>query len=403
MIRPRLFFWFLAVIACFIGNQLIAHEFIMIVMIFLLALPVFSVLYTFLIHKKLKIKVRVEEEYIERGENAVWYLDLHNTSPFQTMMLQIVVKENTLHVQQHQLKSTVFVSQNSAETVRLTAKPAYSGPFNANSLAIFLNDIFGFFKLKVYSGSELAIPDVHVLPLEEQSSSYKDYLVSQLESGQIPLGKSLILQDEIDRFRGMEKGDSLKLIHWKLSARLQEWMVKEFDKEDDQSVTVLLNLPEIFFKTYNANSDRVLQLRDYMLDHTYTAIQIFLSQQATVRLKTYQPELVVEEAIHMNEADLLRKQLSHIPYRKLIDFEDQIHNEIIGNKQNILYIATYELNDSIVANLRSIRSEIGGIFLVYAVDHPEDIAKAEHHLNKLKELDIKIEIANAMEVNKNAK
>ncbi len=403
MLKPRLLFWLLAVISCFIGNQLISHKFIMIAMIFLLSLPVFSVIYTFFIRKKLHIMITAEQEFIERGENAVWYLALHNASKLQTMMIQILIRENTLHLQQNQIRSSIFVPQNSVETIRLTACPGYSGPFNANSMSIFLHDIFGFFRLKVYTGNELEIPNVYVLPLEEESSQYKEYLINKLESGQIPSGKSMILQDEIDRFREMASGDSLKLIHWKLSARLQEWMVKEFDREDDKSVTVLLNLPEIFFKTLNANSDRLLRLRDYMLDHAYTAIQIFLSRAATVRLKTYQPELVIEEAIHMNEVDLLRKQLAYIPYRKAVDFEQQIHDERFGNEQNILYILTHELNDSIVANLRSIRSEIGGIFLVFVIHDNEQLTQAEAHLNKLKEINISIEVANANEVNEYVK
>lgn len=164
------------------------------------------------------------------------------------MALRIVIKANTLHVDQEQIKSIVFVSQNSHQDIRLTTIPTFSGPFTVDGLTITINDIFGFFRLKSFSANQVNFPNVYVLPLEDRSENYHEYLSNQLEAGEFPAGKSQTLLDEIDRLRSMENGDSIKYIHWKLSARMQEWMVKEYDKEDDHTVTILLNLPEVFSK-----------------------------------------------------------------------------------------------------------------------------------------------------------
>lgn len=399
MIRPRFVFWILAVVATFIGNQLIEHKFIMILMLFLLALPIFSVLYSFWIRRKLSVSIVPDQEFIERGDQACWYIKFTNLSKLQTMAIRILIKANTLHIDQEQIQATLLIAQNDSSNIRLTAKPAFSGPFTADSFSIAINDIFGFFRIKSLTATEVNFPNVYVLPLEEMSEDYHEYLSNHLAAGEFPSGKSQSLLDEIDRLRTMESGDSLKHIHWKLSARMQEWMVKEFDKEDDRTVTVLLNLPEVFFKTYNDESNRLLFLRNYMLDHTYTAIRIFLSREATVRLKTYQPELVVEEAIHMNEADLLRKQLSYIPYRSVIPFAEQLHDERLGNELNILYIITNELDHSLVADLRTLRTRIGGMHLVFAVDQQSTVDAAQEHLERLANLNINVELAYSNEVN----
>ena len=63
------------------------------------------------------------------------------------MALRIVIKANTLHVGQEQIKSILFVSQNSHQDIRLTVIPTFTGPFTVDGLSITINDIFGFFRL----------------------------------------------------------------------------------------------------------------------------------------------------------------------------------------------------------------------------------------------------------------
>ncbi len=399
MPRYRSALWFLAVIACFIANQLIEHKFIMIFMLFLLLLPIFSFLYTFWLRRKLKIRFEPVSEYIKRGEDAVWYVYLENNSRIQTLSLRLMLRANSLFYDQSQIRSTHLIAQHSSEIVRITAKPFHSGPFSLYGLSISLNDIFGFFRIKVFGANNLNVPNIYVLPLMDSSADYKSYLQHQLESGEFPAGKSQVLLDEIDRFRNMMSGDSLKLIHWKLSARMQEWIVKEFDKEDDRSVTVLLNLPELDDKSLSKEYHRLGKIRDFMLDHTYTAIQIFLSFGATVRLKTYQPELLIEEADNLNESELLRKQLAYIPHLSVISFADQLHDELIGNEHNIIYIATDELNSSLVTELRSLRAVSGGILLVYVSDSQSSDEEVKIYISQLEQADIIVEIANSNKIN----
>ena len=101
----------------------------------------------------------------------------------------------------------------------------------------------------------------------------------------------------------------------------------------------------------------------------------------------------------MNESDLLRKQLSFIPYRLVIPFSEQIHDEKLGNEQNILYIITHELDHSLVADLRALRSRIGSLHLVFAIDHKDTLEAAREHIERLSSLNINVEIAHSRKVN----
>lgn len=366
-------------------------------MVLLLMLPIFSVIHSFWMKRKISVNISVKNEYINRGQNAVWDFNFKNLSKMQAIYIQIVARFPEIINKGKTLKAEVLIPQHSTRTIRISAKTAYSGPFNINDISVYANDIFGFFRIKLFS-KDLEIPDIIVLPKEDSSSNYKKYLSNQLEAGEFPAGKSQILLDEIDRFRSMEPGDSLKLIHWKLSARMQDWIVKEFDKEDDRSVTVILNLPEIKFDS-NQDLSNILKMRNFILDHAYTAMQIFLSNRATVRLKTYQPERVEEEAIHMDEIDLLKKQLAFIPFEKVVDFNEQLADEQYDNEQNLIYLLTYQVDDALIAQLKNLRAKIGAMLLVYVIDQEANMDLIQNQIKQLTTLGINVEIAKTHEVN----
>ena len=397
MIRPRFIFWLLAIFTCFLFNNLAQHKIMMILMVLLLMLPIFSAIHSFWMKRKISVNISVKNEYINRGQNAVWDFNFKNLSKMQAIYIQIVARFPEIINKGKTLKAEVLIPQHSTRTIRISAKTAYSGPFNINDISVYANDIFGFFRIKLFS-KDLEIPDIIVLPKEDSSSNYKKYLSNQLEAGEFPAGKSQILLDEIDRFRSMEPGDSLKLIHWKLSARMQDWIVKEFDKEDDRSVTVLLNLPEIKFDS-NQDLSNILKMRNFILDHAYTAMQIFLSNRATVRLKTYQPERVEEEAIHMDEIDLLKKQLAFIPFEKVVDFNEQLADEQYDNEQNLIYLLTYQVDDALIAQLKNLRAKIGAMLLVYVIDQEANMDLIQNQIKQLTTLGINVEIAKTHEVN----
>ncbi|NLJ95125.1 MAG: DUF58 domain-containing protein [Clostridiaceae bacterium] len=398
MIKPRFIFWLLALFIGFLFNNLVQHKIMLILMLLLLIMPIFSLLYSFYTKRKISVEISTQQDYIVRGENALWDFEIINHSLIQAIFIQVKIKFPKIINQDRQLKSEILIPQKSSQTLRIVADSAYSGPFNFSNLAIYANDIFGFFRIKLFSEKDLDSPNIIVLPKEEQATDYKQYLSNQLEAGEFPAGKSHVLLDEISRFRSMEAGDSLKLIHWKLSARMQEWMVKEFDKEDDRTVTVLLNLPEVNLAS-DKDQSKLLRKRNFMLDHSYTAMQIFLSNRATVRLKTYQPELVVEEVSTMNEIDLLQKQLAFIPFERIIDFQEQLADERFDNEQNLIYLLTYKLNDSLIADLRNIRPHIGAMLLVYVIDEDVDETLIQSQIEKLSTNGINVEIAKTHEAN----
>ncbi|MCM1046234.1 MAG: DUF58 domain-containing protein [Candidatus Gastranaerophilales bacterium] len=83
-------------------------------------------------------------------------------------------------------------------------------------------------------------PPRHVLQVESASEES----VRKLGSSQTPL--PLVGTDirEVQQYREYQEGDSVKNIHWKLSARSEELWVKEFSRSDERRVALFLDLIE---------------------------------------------------------------------------------------------------------------------------------------------------------------
>lgn len=64
----------------------------MILMVLLLMLPIFSVIHSFWMKRKISVNISVKNEYINRGQNAVWDFNFKNLSKMQAIYIQIVAR-----------------------------------------------------------------------------------------------------------------------------------------------------------------------------------------------------------------------------------------------------------------------------------------------------------------------
>jgi len=76
-----------------------------------------------------------DQEFIERGDQACWYIKFTNLSKLQTMAIRILIKANTLHIDQEQIQATLLIAQNDSSNIRLQLNCIFR-PFTADSFSI---------------------------------------------------------------------------------------------------------------------------------------------------------------------------------------------------------------------------------------------------------------------------
>lgn len=374
MIRIRFWALILLWLILFLAQQIITSSLLSFALVFLVLLPLASLLALLWTRSKLGLALGREQYAVERGEEATWLLKIDNFFLTRAVFLQLKIKENSLHHGQKTVLADFIVEANSSRTLKLTSKTHHCGQSKLGNLNLYMRDSFGFFMVKIYnnktskrrfitgtSRETLEFPEILVLPKLESLSARQDKLAEMFEAGQLPSSKSNELLDEIDRYRPLAEGDSLKLINWKISARLQQWMVKQYEQADDKSIFFLLILPTLYFNSYNQESEKLLTLRDQILDFARKEMTCFVSEKVRVNLLTRQPEVILQQAENLDELDLVNQQLAQIPYQLDLSFKDQLQEAGKWTKNNLLSILSYTVNKEMVEQLKILKKLVRGL------------------------------------------
>jgi uncharacterized protein (DUF58 family) len=131
-------------------------------------------------------------------------------------------------------------------TVALPLSGAHRGIFRVGLLRLRCRDVFGLVPAAFLSLSPERLQQMLTVlprpyafdPLQDLSSLLQE---NQLQKAWKP-GSEL---DAIANIRQQQPGDALKRAHWKLSARLDELMIREFENPLQQDVLVLCDLDRV--------------------------------------------------------------------------------------------------------------------------------------------------------------
>lgn len=260
---------------------------------FLLTLLV-PLIHALMVLYKIKGFIKLPEDSVYVGDEIHISYQIENSSRFNIPYLEI---ENTLFKDLTGSKPPNIITTLEtkekfyhSETISLKKR----GYYQVGEIKVHIKDGFGFygFQRKITSPASLL-----VYPKPIPLSSFRITRVEQL--GEL-LVEDLAFQDRsrIHSIRDFREGDSVKAIHWKLSARLDDLIVKEYENRGDTSVIVFLdNYKEHFIK----DVDR--RLEDKMVDIGLSIIGYYLNRNIPVQLLTQHEEELVQiegqQSIHL--------------------------------------------------------------------------------------------------------
>lgn len=159
------------------------------------------------------------------------------------------------------------------------------GYYELGSIEIRIRDVFGFysFSKRITSNASLL-----VYPKIIKISTFK--VMSIQESGEL-LVKDSTFQDvsRISSLREYRDGDSIKNIHWKLSAKVDLPIVKEYENRGDTYATIFIDNHTSLFED---DVDR--RLEDKAVDVALSIINYCLNQNIEVNLNTQDNNSYIE-------------------------------------------------------------------------------------------------------------
>ncbi len=203
---------------------------------------VLSFFYLLFIRKKVRVKLEIPVKVAEKGQDFGLRIDVTNRFivPIGKLVMHIEYGEDCSRDREEiTLKMFDIPKGKSSEIKRLAVM--FSGNYEFSTYKVKLYDYFGIFHMKVKKKSithALILPELNEVPVtlgEGVKNFYGEALVyDELNVGQDP--------SETFDVREFRDGDKLQRVHWKLSARMDDLIVKE--TAQPKACPVVLFMPE---------------------------------------------------------------------------------------------------------------------------------------------------------------
>jgi len=219
-----------------------------------------SFVYLMLTARKVCVRLLFPFRIAEKQQNVGLKIEVRNETPLELRRIIIPINyrethgsgEDHINVRIDHLKKGT-----SDQTKRLTIGQTGYYEFQTETIRVY--DLLGFFYLNIRSASiagALVMPQISVIPVKI-GESVRHFIGEALVYDEQQSGKDPSETFEIREYRD---GDKLQRVHWKLSARTDELMVKE--GSHPKGCPVVLFMPE-------GKSTKV-ELCDYMTSLSFT-------------------------------------------------------------------------------------------------------------------------------------
>lgn len=214
---------------------------------FLLAFEILFFLAMFIwvrrMSKKLTADLLLSEDSVYRGDRMTMKVSIRNPSWFPVADAAVRVSLEGLSGKQTEacakiVEGHIGADRKSTDCWQAEVQPVHCGLIGVNLEEVRIYDYLGVFssKLKVNDRKKLlsVLPQIHSLKLEEKLLAGG----SIGETGEEVAAKAGCDTQEVFDTRFYQRGDTMKSIHWKLSAKEDDLLVKEFSMPRDLAVMV---------------------------------------------------------------------------------------------------------------------------------------------------------------------
>ncbi|MBQ9984312.1 MAG: DUF58 domain-containing protein [Lachnospiraceae bacterium] len=248
---------YIIIIVADVAMMLLFHSYLnFILLVGLLLFPVYSIYGVYKVRDHFKLQLMAPLEPMEKGSEFLLRIVLHN--PTWHPLLNATVKlevENTLYREDGDHFLNLPVRARKKTEIVYPVVMDYSGHFAVNAKYICFMDLLGICELKVALSESADCLIVPASPLRSQEAGhiYIKGVSESMESKEKGYDFS-----EINGIREYIPGDKLQNIHWKLSVKKDELMVKERVSVSAMQLNVLVELAN----NEDMGLDTVLDLAD---------------------------------------------------------------------------------------------------------------------------------------------
>ncbi len=204
----------------------------------MLLLPVVSAVYTLVIYLRFKYDQELDKRFVTKGDKVNFIFSISNEDYFIYPYLKVFFYgSNTIFENQFQVRNfslPPLTGRNYAFELQCN----YRGNYEIGISSVELEDFFGLFKFR-YKVSEPKYVTVYPRIVILEKFALKTDFMSEAHSMLNSRDEDMTTVSDVRKY---QYGDNLKRIHWKLTARAQELMVKKFQSTSETNTLMLLDM-----------------------------------------------------------------------------------------------------------------------------------------------------------------
>jgi len=222
-----------------------------------LILPLLSLSLTLIFKRRFTIREALSAEYITKGETAQFKFTVKNNSFLPCTCVQVCFEANIPGRYTYSEEKYFSVPPRKSHEIIFNISPKYRGNHDVGVKNVFLYDFLGLFKFKQKHGEKLVFvvtPQIHNIPYLP--------LESVLQGG--VSGRTFRHEEDysiIADYRKYQSTDGYKKIHWKLSAKKNELISKDFQETEKHAALLLIDNSNIALQRQQA-----LEFEDAMVE-----------------------------------------------------------------------------------------------------------------------------------------
>ncbi|WBW98795.1 DUF58 domain-containing protein [Oceanirhabdus sp. W0125-5] len=327
---------------------------------------VFSLWYVYNAKKKLSCFVDLNIKRTIINEKVI--VNQTICSDTRTPLVNVLIKSfqfNTVNGANKEVR--LFLGEKGAERIKQEVAFKYRGVYKIGEIEYEISDPFGIFKVKK---KEVGEGEIHVYPviyeIFEEINTRSKYLDAYILSKNGIEDRNLI--KDIRKYR---PGDDIKRIHWKVSAKYDTLLVKNYEKVEGNEVFLFINM--------NKENMENLEEEERMVDFSMSLMYNFLKEEIRCNISINsleEKEFYLENKTVFDETaeffkntksdgeeefdEFINNKINKVPFRGwigviTIKVDEKLKNSLINLKDNGYKVTLFHC-DSNEKNIKLLRT-----------------------------------------------
>ncbi len=236
---PYIITYILAILLVFLGSVFYHQSLLIVLLLLMLLLPIISIAATRYAYPHLELDVNLPGGQIQVPHDLIVRISLNNPTILPMLNCELHFHYENMYLP-NSIKQTMVLPAEARRknTYRLPFQTAAAGMFSFEVTDLIVTDFLHFFSFSLPCRWKGQMP---ILPAERELAEIRltKAAIEAEDSQPSPDGE---LTNDLLQLREYQPGDRMKDIHWKMTAKTDDLMVKEYDRARD---LYYLILPEL--------------------------------------------------------------------------------------------------------------------------------------------------------------